>query len=372
MNTLESATKIWTIAKNDIAGRPFDPENIRGGEVHPDLIRFQDWFYCLFNNGTGKSLIRSPDGENWELVQLGPCGQMFALTPWGDLMTVGTMGFVMGKAGQYKLRENGKRQRDSFTRFSRDGARWSGTYSSASLENCVLYNVTWHKDAAYGVAYDGKDQTGTLYRSEDGHTWRAVKRDFFPDGGYNEGDLAFANDGTAFCLLRGPHSNPVIMGTSNGTDYTQWDWKVPGIDWYGNGKAVTGDQTVIRAPFGGPKFLRLDDGRLLAYGRVLGPEPGPRVGDFGDTNPTDRKGGRRRQKDAGAGGDQGTFKPPAEHASVVLFLVDPHSRILTRFAEFQGYSHYFGVVEHENKLWIACGAADDAYSVMLLKTQLPE
>ena len=84
------AYRIWDIARTDCLGNLLDPEDRRGPEVHPDLIRFKDWFYCLFKAPGGSRIIRSPDAKTWETVQLGRVGLRFAVTPWGDLMTVGT------------------------------------------------------------------------------------------------------------------------------------------------------------------------------------------------------------------------------------------------------------------------------------------
>ena len=76
---------------------------------------------------------------------------------------------------------------------------------------------------------------------------------------------------------------------------------------------------VFRAPFGGPKIIRLKDGRFVAAGRVLGP-----------------------------GRDDGY---------ITLFLVDTKKALLTMFAEIDGTT-YSGIAEHEGMLWVSHSSAD--------------
>lgn len=346
-----NARKIWDIARYDCAGRELDPENRRGPEVHPDMMRFDDWFYVIFNVPGGKQIIRSPDAVTWECVQQGRVGQMFAITPWDDLMTVGT-GPMLEK------KPDGKPYRQSFTKFTSDGVAWSLDYAPPALLDTVLYHVVWHEGMAYGVGYSGKDDNGTLYRSENARDWQPIKQNLFPAGRHgNEGALAFEDDGTAYCLLRGSFETPVTMGFSRGPDYQQWRWDVPEVDWYGDGKTLSADEA-IRAPFGGPKLLRLSDGRLIAYGRVLGPEAGQEKKPLPeDWTP--------------AGGDKGDPHHRDEHATVTLLEFDPQRNRLTRLMSFPGFTHYHGIVEHDRRLWVACGSCDSAWEVWLLDTPVP-
>lgn len=340
------ARLIWTLRDRDIAGNKLDPDNVRGGEVHPDLTRFQGWFYCIFNDTRAKSLIRSPDGEKWELVQRARCGQMFAHTPGGRLMTIGT-----SPTGRF--RPNGQPYRQSHSYFSPDGVDWGLACYNESSYDTVLYTVTWHEDVAYSVGYTGKDQNGTLYRSDDAIHWEPIVRDFFPpERQGNEADLLF-HDGRAYALLRGAYNTPVTIGTSQGPDFTDWSWQVPEIDWHGDGNLQSADDA-IRAPWGGPKWLTLSDGRLIAHGRVLGPEPAQ-----------SRFGG------AIAGGDKGDSTGGDEDAIVTLMTFDPATKRLTRLVDFPGYTHYHGIVEHDDQLWIACGRCDSGLQVWLLKTPVP-
>lgn len=368
-DTRVTAWKIWDIPSRDGLGN-LTPSS-RGLEVHPDLIRFKDWFYCLWNENNGKRIMRSPDAKIWETVLLGRVGQMFAHTPRGGLMTVGT-GRLPSMEG------DGTSQRQSFTLFSRDGFNWGLPGIHPGGADCVLYRVTWHESTAYSVAYNGKDKDGTLYRSTNGCAWEVHKPDFFPPGRQgNEGDLAFAADGTAYCLLRGGFGAPVSIGRAF-PDYREWEWTVPTVDGYQDGREGPADRE-LRAPFGGPKFLRLKDGRLLAYGRVLGPLPGHERRQADDAasrfahellERRQTKAGIAPASARGAGGDRNDPLKRDEHATVTVFAFDPAANRLTRLADFPGFSHYCGMVEHEDALWIACGRADSGWEVWMLRVAL--
>lgn len=327
-----TAEKIWNIT------RP--PWN---GEVHPDLVRFKGHFYCQSQEHGGNRILRSQDGKEWETVQLGRIGFMFSITPRNTLMLNGVTRTPDGELG------------DSYTRFSEDGIRWSNECHFPSGKDTVMFRVDWHDGVGYSVAYTRKDATGTLYRTHDGIEWETVKRDFFPPNrGGNEASLAFEEDGRACCLLRGDRKTPVTCGFSAGPEYTDWEWMVPEVDWYRDGNAVSADEA-IRAPFGAPRFMRLSDGRLLAYGRVLGPDKGP----------IDPRAARKV-----AGGDSNDPLACHEHASVTLFEFDGPRHRLTRLADFPGYSHYHGMVEYDRQVWIACGSADSVTEVWMLKVPL--
>lgn len=345
------AWKIWDLREVDILGNPLDPNHIRGPEVHPDLIRHKGWFYCQFNVEGGKRMIRSPDGQRWETVQLGRSGQMFSLTPWGDLMTVGTSRLL-------KIKPDGKWLRQSHTQFSSDGVAWTFAFHSPETLDKIFYTVRWRGDMAYSVAYGLSDQGGTLYRSPNARDWELVKADFFPEGrGGNEGDLIFDDDGTAYCLLRGPYKTPVTIGVSKDPDYKHWEWRVPEVDWFGDGATRSADDA-IAAPLGGPKWIRLADGRLVAYGRVLGPDT------------TERN--ALAEGAARAGGDKNDATGSDAHAIVTLLVFDPENTLLTRLVDFPGFTHYHGVVEHDGHLWIACGRCDNAWETWMLRIPTPQ
>ena len=89
---------------------------------------------------------------------------------------------------------------------------------------------------------------------------------------------------------------------------------------------------------GGPWIKYLSNGLLLAAGRADASTPG---------NPKGR---------------------------LTLFLVDRDNAILQRWGDFDGWSHYPGIVEHEGELWITCGRQQmrDPFEVYLLRVPRPE
>lgn len=358
-----------------------------------DLIRFKDYWYCGFQEGPTHLphpdnrilIIRSKDGHNWELVRAFKWdgGNMheprFSMTAEGMLMIDCILRFISREPRinpnqqaekvtadalppshpdhkkevpahkYYQLdsprvpesdSEAGGVAWQSVTWLTADGLDWGSVHACESGVNGGRWSTTWHNGMGYSVAYGGKDIGGTLYRTRDGRRWRALKADFFPPEGkgiLNETSLTFRQDNTAICLTRGsgrpgapPLCGPVILGIGKAPYYTEWEWKTPKLDWDGDGRlAVPGE--ILRAPFGGPKMIRLEDGRFVAAGRVLGP-----------------------------GQDDGTIS---------LFLVDAQAAVLRRFADVWGNT-YAGIVEHEGRLWVAC-LGRDCEGIVLAEVPLP-
>jgi hypothetical protein len=191
--------------------------------------------------------------------------------------------------------------------------------------NVWRWDVTWHDGMGYSPA-----RNGTLFRTRDGKSWRPLARNTFPEGMSNEASIVFEKSGRACCLLR-HHPNHLPIGLADGPYYQSWSWRQARIDWDGNGDARPADE-VLRAPFGGPRTLRLGDGRLVTAARVLGP-----------------------------GSDDGR---------ITLFWIDPDAGVLTRFAECNGTT-YGGVAEHEGKLWVTFSTPKTASEVLLATMDVP-
>jgi len=314
----------------------------------PDLIRFKGNWYCAFREGeihgnhpSGRGrIIRSSDGEAWESVALmaWDSGDVrdprLSITADGHLMLNSSIYFVSkqprSKDSHYQLDGPGTPSSDlemnvarqSVTWLSPDGEHWGSAYACPSGVNTWRWHVTWHNGMGYSVGYTGKDGKGTLYRTRDGKSWRVLLNEFFPDGKGNEAALAFGADDTAYCLLRGGGTRGKI-GIGKPPYYQQWQWKDASVDWQGDGVRRTAD-AVFRVSLGGPKLIRLSDGRLLGAGRVDG--------------------------------------------CVTLFWVDPEKAVFTKFVEADGTS-YPGVVEHEGMIWVTYGLSD-ASGIFLAKAKL--
>ena len=331
--------RIWDVAHI--------PDRERTRIEFPDLARFRGHWYCAFREGdihgnhpSGRGrIIRSRDGERWETVALldwdgGDVREpKFSVTAEGRLMVNTSVYFVSREpradGRHYQLEPTGtildmpyndreaEVVQQSVTWLSADGENWSSAYACPTGVNGWRWSATWHNGMGYSIAHSGKDIHGTLYRTRDGKTWRALVEDFYPEGKGNEAALAFGPDDAGCCLLRSGPTRAMI-GVSKPPCYTEWEWKDSTVDAGPElGRMPSGD--FFRVSFGGPKLLRLSDGRILAAGRALAP-----------------------------GRDDG---------HVTLFWLDPDEAILTLFVEAEGTS-YPGLVEHDGAIWVTYGLPD--------------
>jgi len=137
------------------------------------------------------------------------------------------------------------------------------------------------------------------------------------------------------------------FGVGKAPYFQEWEWCTPRVDWDGDGNFKPAPE-VFDVDFGGPKIIRLSDGRLVAGGRARG----PRRAD----------GSWRKDSDDTEGKEDGR---------VMLFWVDPKNATLTRFLEVAGTS-YPGIFEHEGMLWITSIVYwGDRAGVYFLKVKIP-
>ncbi len=249
-----SVNKIWDAA---------------GHNAFTDLARFQQRWFCTFREaeghvqGNGKiRVLTSTDGKEWtSAALLAEAGidlrdPKLSITPNNRLM------LVMGGSVYEGKVLKGRRSRVSF---SQDGTDW--TTPQAVLEKGDwLWRVTWYQGKAYGIAYESDPATTSsaggppewatkLVVSDDGVGYRLVTRLEVP-GRANEGTLRFLSNGDCVALLRReglPHSTDrdAWIGLSH-PPYLTWQWHPAGL------------------PIGGPNFLVLPDGRMIASGRFYG------------------------------------------------------------------------------------------------------
>jgi len=232
-----------------------------------DLARFQDRWYCAFREGTGHvspdgtlRVIASDDGERWESVALMTYegGDLrdgkLSVTPDGRLMLSGAVRLLKPVGGKIH---------QSLCWTTADGKTWSERQAIGEA-NYWLWSVTWLPDSqgnareglggcGYSFGYKTVKPRGLrLYQlTADGgkvtsRTWADVD---VPAAYPNETSLVFAPDGTGYCLLRTEKN--AWLGTS-APPYKDWKWNE------------------TNCYFGGPKMIRLADGRLLGGGRLKG------------------------------------------------------------------------------------------------------
>jgi hypothetical protein len=236
-----SVTRIWDAA----------PHN-----AFTDLIRFRGRWYCTFREGkahvrgTGKvRVIVSDDTVRWESAYLAAergvdlRDPKLSVTPDGRLMLL--MGGTRFKNGQY----TGRQPR---VMFSIDGVVWSKPEQILS-DGDWLWRVSWHRGTAYGVSYRLKSARVWeifLLASEDGRSYRELCK--LPVRGKpNETTVRVGPDGEMVALVRreGGDRNGLI-GTSS-PPYVRWTFSSAGLR------------------LGGPNFLYLPDGRMVASTRVI-------------------------------------------------------------------------------------------------------
>lgn len=363
ITTPQSVSCIWRIDRSYNADGKLHSGRLRPGtEVHPDLIHYQDHWYCGFKESGRTRIIRSADGEHWQTAKLlewagGHVGDLrFSVTPDGSLMFNTWVGHPPQRGCSPQDRHAEPRV-SSLTWLTRDGLDWSGPHGCTTGIGICRYHTTWHAGIGYSFGYMGPDVGGSLYRTLDGKQWQKIGADLFPrqrvdgidphDGGdpsivargCNETVLAFEPDGSAIAMVRAPRAF-VFIGRAVPPRYDAWQWRAVTVDWDGDGHFVPPAQRLGTdlAQLGGPMLHRLSDGRLIAAGRV----------------------------DASA-------ELGRPEARVTLFELDAAGARLTRLAAFTGYGQYSGLVEFDDQLWISCANATqrDAYNVFLLTSPIP-
>ncbi len=233
-----------------------------------DLIRFHDKWFCTFREANGHVLgngrirvITSGDGEQWKSAALVSeegidlRDPKLSITPDGRLMLV-----LGGSVYEGKV----LKERQPRVSFSKDGHTWSAPQRVLDKGDW-LWRVTWHKGRAYGINYalegkrnSTKEWTITLVVSDDGVAFRPIARLTVP-GRPNEATVRFLPNDECVALVRreGLASNPdreAWIGTSP-PPYHYWHWHPAGTQ------------------VGGPDFLVLPSGAMVAGGRQYNPKP---------------------------------------------------------------------------------------------------
>jgi hypothetical protein len=222
-----------------------------------------------------------------------------SITPHGELMVTAGVSLTANRP-------------QSTTWLSADGETWRGPFVDEKHNPTWRWKTTWHGGRGYSVAYGGiHRQRVALYRTHDGQQWELVANDIGPasEDWQNESHLAFAEDGTAYCLLRQDNpagrdsrTNPTGYVGTAAPPYTEWNWKPLG------------------RRIGGQFITVLPDGRLLAVTRLH----------------------------EAFGGHQTGY--------TALVWIDPKTGALTealRLPSGGGDTAYPGVVLHEGVLWIS-------------------
>ncbi len=215
-----------------------------------DLVKFNDALWCVFREGSGHvspdgafRLLRSVDGTCWHSVALIDSASAdlrdakLIVSPTGRLLLLG--------AGALHDRRACSHQ--SYVWQSDDGYVWSEPQSVGEA-NIWLWRMVLQQQTCYALGYKvGQPRLVRLYQSSNNQDFTPVA-DIYSGSYANESGLLFEADGTALCLLRRDPDNG-LFGRSQ-PPYIDWQWQD------------------IGCRIGGPQWLQLPDGRLLACVRL--------------------------------------------------------------------------------------------------------
>lgn len=254
-----SSVKIWNAAAHN---------------AFTDLIEFRGAYYCTFRESSvghipGKTtgdgdgevrILRSADGAHWESAALlrkktfDLRDSKLSVTPDGRLMV------LMGGSVYEKQQLVRRCTQVSFS--DPEGKNFSEP-QDVRMDPAIrtdldwLWRVTWHEGIGYGALYQplGSEWTLQLVKTKDGINYQHVAQ-LDVTGRPNETTVRFAPDGRMLLLVRRE------AGREKGTNSA----------WFGAAKApfTAWTWTPIGEALGGPNFIFLPNGKILAGGRVKG------------------------------------------------------------------------------------------------------
>jgi hypothetical protein len=256
-SSLLSVTKIWDAGKHN---------------AFTDLIRFDGRWFCTFREadahvgGDGRiRVLVSNSGERWESAALIAEEGVDLRDPKLSIAPGNRLMLTLG-GSVYNGRTLVERQ--PRVAFSTNGRSWSKQVRVLEKDDW-LWRVTWHKGRAYGITYTvpvqgppGAEWSVSVVASEDGTNYQKVSRLNVP-GRPNEGTLRFLDDGRCVALLRregrdAKSDKQAWIGVSS-APYRDWQWHPAGLF------------------IGGPNFIVLPDGTMVAGGRDVSGRSGPRT-----------------------------------------------------------------------------------------------
>lgn len=246
----------------------YDVQKIWDNGMHcafTSLIKYKDRYYCSFREGvthifdeTGKAagkirILVSDNGRKWKpLALIGKEGYdlrdpKMSITPDGRLMVV---------AGGSVYRGTRLVERIPQVLFSSDGESFTDPVPvvldpSASNGTDWLWRVMWSGETGYGVNYamDGENSAKIyLVKTSDGVHYDLVTA--LPVEGFpNETTVRMLSDGRMAMMIRRDQSDVMGYWGISSAPFTDWTF------------------TKMEFRIGGPDFISLDDGHIIAGAR---------------------------------------------------------------------------------------------------------
>ncbi|MFM2143345.1 MAG: hypothetical protein RLZZ476_1889 [Verrucomicrobiota bacterium] len=242
-----------------------------GHQGFTDIAFFQNLMYCCFREGETATkpegsihLMLSSSGNTWvDQITLKEPGcdlrdPKLMVTPDGKrlyLLCAGIDTATQARQSRYATSTDGKVWTPFQKLLAKGDTLWRVTVNPADKR---FYGVSYNIHPNSGGPGAEKEYSLKGYASEDGSVWQLASILNVP-GQPTETTLRFLKDGSALALVNREGGNRLgAIGLSK-APYREWTW------------------TPLRQPLGGPNFIELPDGRLIAGSRGFGAQPGPHM-----------------------------------------------------------------------------------------------
>ncbi|MFN0075660.1 MAG: exo-alpha-sialidase [Prosthecobacter sp.] len=234
-----------------------------------DLTRFQNLFYCCFREAPagdkGEGVIRtllSASGKVWiDNVTISEKGMdlrdpKLIVTPDGKRLYLLCGGqSAQGRQPRYATTMDGKVWTPVQKLLAKGDWLWRVSINPADKR---FYGVSYNIHPNSGGPAPEKEWSLKTYASDDGSVWQLSSIMNVP-GQAGETTLRFLKDGSALALVsRQGGDRKGVIGMAK-APYRDWTWAATGL------------------PLGGPNFIELPDGKLIAASRGIGATPGPHM-----------------------------------------------------------------------------------------------
>ncbi len=235
-----------------------------------DLTRFQNLFYCCFREAPsadkGEGVIRillSASGKTWvEQGTLAEAGTdlrdpKLIVTPDHKRLYLlcGGHSATQGRQPRYATTMDGKVWTPLQKLLAKGDSLWRVTINPADSR---FYGASYNIHPNSGGPAPEQEWSLKTYASTDGSVWQLSSIMNVP-GPPGETTLRFLKDGSALALVSRQGGNRQgVIGLAQ-APYRDWTWAATGL------------------PLGGPNFIELPDGKLIAGSRGFGATPGPHM-----------------------------------------------------------------------------------------------